>query len=105
MSDKGKKPVALDADRKGSKDNAWWQPALILFFRFSGWIAAPVLLGALIGNWLDSRYNNENSFYIFFSVGFSFIISIFGLVKEVGREYKRIEEEEKEKKGENKPKV
>ncbi|MFA6106391.1 MAG: AtpZ/AtpI family protein [Patescibacteria group bacterium] len=105
MSDKGKKPEALDADREGSKDNAWWQPALILFFRFSGWIAAPVLIGALLGNWLDERYNNDKSFYIFFSVGFSFVISMFGLVKEVGREYRRIEEEEKVKKGGNKPKV
>jgi len=92
-------PQGLDEnDKVKSNDKAWWQPALILFFRFSSWIAFPVIIGAFIGNWIDDKYNNGNSFYIFFIIGLSFFISMYGLAKDALREYKRIEKEEEIKK-------
>lgn len=101
MSENEKRPRGLALDKeKGSKDKAWWQPALILFFRFSAWIAFPVLIGALAGDWIDNKYNNGESFYIFFIIGSSFIISMFGLVREATGEFKRIEKEEAKKKAE-----
>jgi hypothetical protein len=98
MSGKDKPPRALDEDKGGSKDKAWWQPALVLFFRLSAWIAAPALIGALIGGWLDNKYNGGNSFYVFFIVGFFFIFSMLGLVREAALEFKKIAGGEAEKK-------
>ncbi|MFA6171524.1 MAG: AtpZ/AtpI family protein [Patescibacteria group bacterium] len=98
MNEDDQTPQGLDDSKKKSKEKAWWTPALILFFRFSSWIAFPVLIGAFIGNWVDDKYNGGKSFYLFFLIGLSFFVSMFGLVREAGREFKRIEEEEDEKK-------
>lgn len=80
-------------NNKRFEDNskqAWWQPALILFAKFSGWIIVPVIAGALIGKWLDDRYGTDPWIFLT-SVGFAFLISMFGLIKNVGEEYRKIE--------------
>ena len=75
-------------------EQAWWQPALILFVKFSGWIVVPVIAGALIGKWLDDRYNTDPWLFLT-AVGFAFLISMFGLIKNVSEEYKKIEDKNK----------
>lgn len=79
------------ADSNG-EGGAWWQPSLVLFAKLSGWIAVPIISAAFIGRMLDNIFSLEPWLFLF-SIGFSFIISMFGLVKEVTREYKKIEKE------------
>jgi F0F1-type ATP synthase assembly protein I len=68
----------------------WWQPGLIMFGRFSAWIFAPVILGAFLGKWLDRKFNME-PFLFLSTVGLAFFISMFGLIMEVSKEYKKAE--------------
>ena len=75
---------------ENNSKQAWWQPALILFAKFSGWIVVPVIAGAFIGKWLDNRYETEPWLFLA-SIGFAFLISMFGLIKNVKEEYKKIE--------------
>lgn len=75
----------------------WWQPALIMFARLSGWIVAPVLLAIFFGKWLDKKYNSEPWLFLI-SVGAAFIISMFGVTKNAIIEFKKIERENKERK-------
>ena len=90
--------MGADSDKpsENNSEQAWWQPALILFAKFSGWIVVPVIAGALIGKWLDDRYGTD-PFIFLTTVGFAFLISMFGLIKNVRDEYSKIENE----KGEN----
>lgn len=74
----------------GNKQEIWWMPYLNLFARMSGWVAFPVLVGTLIGRWLDKKYDTE-PWLMIASVGISFIISMAGLIKEAMKEYKNIE--------------
>lgn len=69
---------------------AWWQPAIVLFIRLSGWIAAPVLIAIFLGRWLDKKYDSEPWLFLG-CVGAAFIISIVGLIKNTITEYKKIE--------------
>jgi len=69
--------------------NDWWQPSLRMFVRLSSWIVAPVLIGSLIGRWLDKKYQTEPKWFLIV-VGLSFIISMFGLIKNSLEEYKKI---------------
>ncbi|MCK5320856.1 AtpZ/AtpI family protein [Candidatus Parcubacteria bacterium] len=75
---------------ENNSKQAWCQPALILFAKFSGWIVVPVIAGAFIGKWLDNRYETEPWLFLA-SIGFAFLISMFGLIKNVKEEYKKIE--------------
>jgi len=51
---------AEEMKAKGEKqDTAWWQPAVIMFAKFSGFITVPLLLGVFIGRYLDKRYDSE----------------------------------------------
>jgi len=80
-----------------TNDNKWLQPALQVFAKLSGWIAFPVIIGAFLGKWLDKRYGTEP--WLFLGVvGFSFIISMFGLVSNALKEFKKIEKQSKEEK-------
>jgi F0F1-type ATP synthase assembly protein I len=73
----------------------WWQPALMTFARLSGWIIGPVILGTLLGKWLDRMFGTEPWLFIT-TVGLAFIISMFGLGINVVKEYSKIEKETEE---------
>jgi len=69
---------------------AWWQPAMALFLRMSSWIVVPVIIAAFIGKWLDKKYNTE-PWILLVSVGFSFLVSMIGIVRIASKEYKKVE--------------
>lgn len=76
--------------KKNQEDKNWWQPALILFTRWSVWITAPILLGTFVGKGLDKHFGTEPILFLA-STGVSFIFSIGYLVYNVSREYKKID--------------
>lgn len=75
---------------------AWWQPALLMFFKLSAWIAAPIVIALFLGKWLDKKFSTAP--WLFLScVGLAFLISMAGLIKNTLAEYKKIEREAKGK--------
>ena len=83
-----------------NKNKAWWQPAMIIFAKFSGWIVIPLLLGLFIGRWLDKKYGTEPWLFLT-TAGVSFFISMGGLIFSVMKEFRKIERESKNKNGNN----
>lgn len=77
-------------NKKDSGGAPWWQPALLMFARFSVWIVAPVIIGAVLGKWLDKRYGTEPWLFLA-AIGAAFIISTIGLVKNVTEEFRKID--------------
>lgn len=73
-------------------ENPWWQPAILMFSRLSGWIIGPVILGIIIGKWLDKKYGTDPWLFLL-SIGIFFIISMVGVVRDAMREMKKIEKE------------
>lgn len=67
----------------------WWQKGVQMFARLSTWIVAPVLMGVLAGKWLDKKFSSEPWLFIA-SVGLSFFVSMFGLIRETNREFKAL---------------
>lgn len=80
-----------------NKGTSWWQPALVISLKFSGWIIFPVLIAILLGQWLDRRQGTEPWLFLA-CVGVAFIVSLAGLIKNVLAEYKKIELANQEKK-------
>jgi len=72
----------------------WWQPALVLFVKLSGWIAGPIIAAVFAGKWLDNKYNTEPWLFLL-TVGVSFVVSMFSMIKMGLREFKKIEEDSK----------
>lgn len=77
----------------GNMDNKdkkiWWQEALAIFSRLSGWILLPLIAGFLLGGWLDRRYHSSPRWF-FIVISLSFIISMIGLVIQAKKEMKNI---------------
>ncbi len=71
-------------------DKNYWVEPLKMFSRLSAWIVFPVLLGAVLGKWVDKGYGTEPRWHLIV-VGLSVIISMAGLVKIELEEYKKIE--------------
>ncbi len=69
----------------------------MVFFRLSVWIVVPVLLGTLIGKWLDNKLDSA-PWGLMGIVGIAFVISMVGLVIETTKEYKKIVGDEKNSK-------
>lgn len=66
-----------------------------LLVNTTAWIVGPVFVGAFIGKMLDEKYQTEPWLFLA-SVGVCFLISMFGLIKNALREFKRIENESKD---------
>jgi F0F1-type ATP synthase assembly protein I len=71
-----------------------------MFGRLSGWVFGPVIIGALVGQWLDSKYGKEPWLFLA-SVGIAFMISMIGLVRNTMEEYRKVErmKDDQDKKG------
>jgi len=81
--DEAKKPGADPCpEKKGGID--FFPREISLFARLSSWIAAPVILGAFLGEWLDQKFGTSpRLFYV--SVAAAFLASMLGLAREVMR--------------------
>lgn len=85
--------MASASDLKNQENNkaaAWWQPAIIMFIKSSVWIAAPVIIALYLGKWLDKRYATDPWLFLA-SVGLAFAVSLFGLIRNTAREFKKLE--------------
>lgn len=72
--------------------NESWSTALRVMAKLSGWIAFPVLIGIFLGQWLDRKFGTEPWLFLG-TIGFSFIISMYGLVTNAIKEFKKVDDE------------
>lgn len=79
-----------DKDLKDDNQTAWWQPALTMFIKLSGWIGLPIIIALFLGKWLDKKYNSA-PWLLLTCIGLAFILSMAGLIKETISEYKKID--------------
>jgi F0F1-type ATP synthase assembly protein I len=75
---------------------AWWQPAVNLFLKISGWIAVPVIMATFLGNWLDEKFGTKP--WLFLATVFvAFTSSMIAIIRFTMKEYKKIEDDSKKK--------
>lgn len=77
--------------------NEYLAIALRVLANITAWIAGPVIIGVFLGKWLDNHFHTE-PLLLLVTVGFCFIISMYGLTRNALKEFKKIEAEaEREK--------
>jgi F0F1-type ATP synthase assembly protein I len=82
--------------------NESWALALRIMAKLTGWIAFPVIIATFLGQWLDERFNTSPWLFLG-TIGLSFMISMYGLVVNALKEFKKIDTEyEKNKEEKNK---
>lgn len=74
----------------------YWRDPLIAFSRMSGWILGPILLGLVVGKWLDAKFGTAPLLFAL-CMGFSFLGSTFGIVKESKQYLKKVVTESEKK--------
>ena len=79
--------------------NESWSIALKVAAKLSGWVAFPVIIGTFLGQWLDKKYDTEPWLFLA-TIGFAFIVSIYGLIVSALKEFKAIDLEYNKKKEE-----
>lgn len=85
--------MAKEENKVGSN----WAIAVRTMGIASAWIVGPVLLGLLVGKWLDQKFSS-GPLLLIISLATCFIISMFGIVRGALKEFKQIEEVEKKEK-------
>ena len=73
---------------------AWWSAPVQMFLRVSGWIAVPLIISLFLGQWLDKKFSMAPWLLIACS-GIAFIFSMYGIVSNAKKEFKKIEDENK----------
>lgn len=86
------------------KDNKNLVNSLSLSLKLSSWILFPLLIGALIGKYLDKKYNSEPWIFLGLTM-LAFVVSMFGLIKNTLKEYKNITQTSQEEKREENQKT
>lgn len=71
------------------KDN-YLAISLRVLANITAWIAGPVIIGVFVGKWLDNKYHTE-PLLLLVTIGFCFLISMYGLVINALKEFKKIE--------------
>jgi len=72
--------------------NDSWSLALRVMANISGWIAFPVIIGLFLGRWLDRHFGTDPWLFLT-TIGVCFLISIYGLVINALKEFKKIEKD------------
>lgn len=83
-------------DGKQSKQ-VWWSAPVQMFLRISGWIAVPLIISLFFGQWLDRALGTAPWLLIACS-GIAFFTSMYGIVSNAKKEFKKIEDENGNKK-------
>ncbi len=73
----------------GQEKAPWWQEAVSMFTRLSGWVILPFIVGFSLGRWLDQRAGGGQKWF-FISLAGSFIISTIGMAWQAKKEYAKI---------------
>lgn len=71
------------------KDKTWWVEPMKIFYRLSGWIILPLIVGTILGKWLDKKYDSEPWGFLG-TIGVSFVVSMIGLGTQAVKEYSKI---------------
>lgn len=58
----------------------WWHDSLMSFFRISAWIIGPILIGVILGDWLDTKLGTTPFIEIVLT-GLLFAFSIFRMIR------------------------
>lgn len=69
-----------------------WALALKVMARLTCWIAFPVIIGSFLGDWLDQRFNTKPWLFLA-TIGVSFLISMYGLIINAIKEFKKVEKD------------
>lgn len=97
-----KENTNIATSNKADKKNFFFtdgkmNPAIAMSIRLSAWIAFPIIIASLLGDYLDNKYNKA-PWYLLVCVGIAFIISMFGLITNTLKEYEKIAKEERKNK-------
>ncbi len=63
----------------------WWHDPLMSFFKISAWIVGPILLGVILGDFLDEKFDTSPWIEIILT-GVLFLFSVYHMVKD-GKKY------------------
>lgn len=68
-----------------------WKSAFSLFSEISTWVVVPIILALVLGKYLDGYFHTAPFIFLGFAA-FGFLITIFGIVKVVGKYMKEIKD-------------
>jgi len=63
-----------------------WKPIIVFYIKATSWIAIPLILAVLVGNYVNKSIGSQTLFFIFVMAGFG--ISCFGIYREI-KKYKK----------------
>lgn len=78
-----------------------WAVALKVMARLTCWIAFPVVIGSFLGQWFDKRFGTEPWLFLA-TIGVSFFVSMYGLIINALKEFKKVEKDYEQNKEEKK---
>lgn len=81
---------------KKTTGQIWWARPMQMFLRISVWIALPLIISLFFGKWLDKKFGTEPWLLLICS-GLAFFLSIYGIIKNAKKEFKKIEDANSER--------
>jgi len=84
-------------DKKPIQNNTpWWHEGIAFFFEVTSWIIGPIILGIIIGTYLDHRYQSGPK-YLTITVIVAFLITNLGLILQVKKYVNKMKDIESDK--------
>lgn len=76
-----------EAKEDTQNQKPWWHDPLLSFFKISAWIIGPILVGVLLGDFLDTKFGTSPWIEVILT-GVLFIFSVYHMVTD-GKKYEK----------------
>ena len=76
-----------------NKNNSIWRPVILFYAKTTSWIIFPLILGIFLAKYISNNTSSQILFFVIIILGF--IITCFGIYKEVKIYKKNLEIEDK----------
>ena len=90
--------IFMEVDKKNQdNDKYYWRPVMLFYAKTTSWIIFPLFLALLAGKYVTKSFGSQSLFFIFLIAGF--LITCWGIYREVRKYKKDLEIEDKNKNG------
>jgi len=82
--------INKEKNNQFQNEKGYWRPVMLFYAKTTSWVIFPLILAVLGGKYVGKTFESQSLFFIFVALGF--LITCFGIYREIKKYKKNLEE-------------